>query len=128
MRARRRAWSAVAAGGKTVLPRAVREPIERKLGERNERRIPAIDLDFARVIREAPEAALRDEAELRRLLAAVGLNNELQVEIPPELSANAGYGLLLWQYPNQFAPYLLEAARHGVRRYLEVGVRHGEAS
>jgi hypothetical protein len=59
------------------------------------------------------------------LLAEVGLNDELQEQFPTRLHPFTGRGLRLWQLPNQFAPYLQEVASHGVRRYLEIGVRHG---
>ncbi len=36
-----------------------------------------------------------------------------------------GRGLRLWQYPMQFAPYLIEVSGRKVERYLEIGVRHG---
>jgi hypothetical protein len=120
---RSRAWTKTAAIGKTVLPRSVREPIERKLGERNERRL-RIDLSFASVIRSAPEEDLLDRAKLERVLTHVGLNDELD-EFPPDLQTFGGFGLRLWQFPNQFAPYLLELAGREIRRYLEIGVRHG---
>jgi hypothetical protein len=43
---------------------------------------------------------------------------------PPSLHRYGG-GLLHWQYPNQFAKYLVELSRHRIGSYLEIGLRHG---
>jgi hypothetical protein len=116
-------YDRAATAAKAVLPDSVRAPIERKLGERIAAR-RQIDLGFAGVIRNAPREQLTDRASLERLLVDVGLNPELRDEFPAELRSDGG-GLRLWQYPNQFAPYLSAVAREGVRRYLEIGVRYG---
>jgi Methyltransferase domain len=109
---------------KTVLPDPIVASIERRIGERQDRR-RVIDLSGARALREAPEDALRDPERLAVLLAEGGLNDEGFDEFPPHLHPYCAKGLRLWQLPNQFAPYLIEVARHGVRRYMEIGVRHG---
>jgi hypothetical protein len=44
---------------------------------------------------------------------------------PPHLHWALGKGLKVWQYPCQFAPYLVHVARRPVRSYLEIGVQHG---
>jgi hypothetical protein len=119
----RRLYARAATAAKAVLPEPVRAPIERRIGARVEAR-RQMDLGYARVIREAPLAELTDRAALERRLLDVGLNDELRDEFPAALH-HAGGGLRLWQYPNQFAPYLIEISRHGVRRYLEIGVRYG---
>jgi hypothetical protein len=118
------AWRAAARIGKGVLPQAVRAPVERRLGERADRR-RVIDLSYARILREAPLDSLEDPIRLAELLCAGGLNDELLVQFPPELEQYTGFGLRLWQYPNQFSRYLIEIARRCVRRYLEIGIRHG---
>jgi hypothetical protein len=119
-----RAYARAASAAKAVLPRPVREPIERRIGEHIERR-RAIDLSATRVLRDAPQEQLTDRAALERLLVEAGLNDEIPEQLPPELRAVAGRGLRLWQYPVQFAPYLMALAPSGIRRYLEIGVRYG---
>ncbi|WP_141340963.1 hypothetical protein [Bradyrhizobium sp. USDA 3458] len=63
----------------------------------------------------------------REFIPALGLNDELLHEQPPELAPNFGKGLHLWQYPNQLAPYLAWLARNssGVSSYMEIGCRWG---
>jgi hypothetical protein len=109
---------------KTVLPDPLVVSIARRLNERADRR-RVIDLSGARVLREAPADALHDPERLAVLLAEGGLNDEHLEQFPARLHPYCAKGLRLWQLPNQFAPYLIEVARHGVRRYLEIGVRHG---
>jgi hypothetical protein len=78
-------------------------------------------------------ATLRD---LRRvafleheLIPALGLNNELLREQPARFGHLFGRGLgwRIWQYPNQFARYLVHLARQADRidSYLEIGTRYG---
>jgi predicted O-methyltransferase YrrM len=122
--ARSLAWGGLTAVARRLLPAPVRAPLERRLGERNDRR-RTIDLRAAAVLREAPEERLRDPAQLARLLAESGLNDELLEQYPPELHPFTGRGLRLWQMPGQFAPLLVELSRRGVKRYMEIGVRHG---
>jgi hypothetical protein len=109
---------------RTVLPDPVVASIARRMTERADRR-RVIDLSGARVLREAPADALRDPRRLAELLAAGGLNDEHLEQFPAHLHPYCGQGLRLWQLPDQFAPYLIEVGRHGVRRYIEIGVRHG---
>jgi hypothetical protein len=109
---------------KSVLPDPLVVSIARRMEERADRR-RVIDLSGARALRHAPADALRDPERLVTLLAEGGLNDEHLEQFPAHLHAYCGKGLRLWQLPNQFAPYLIEVARHGVRRYLEIGVRHG---
>lgn len=66
-----------------------------------------------------------DHAALESLLIDLGLNDEGSDEFPASLQPALGRGLLVWQYPNQFAPYLSALAELGVHSYLELGVRHG---
>ncbi|UGY23896.1 hypothetical protein HU675_0039115 [Bradyrhizobium septentrionale] len=63
----------------------------------------------------------------REFIPALGLNDELLREQPPELSTSFGKGLHLWQYPSQLAPYLAWLARNvsGVSSYMEIGCRWG---
>ena len=123
-RAGRRLWRAAAEAAKAVLPAHVVAPIQRRLGERADRR-RVIDLDAVHVIRAAPGAALTDPARLAGLLVDAGLNDEILEQFPRSLWPEMGRGLRLWQYPTQFSPYLIELSERDIRRYLEIGVRHG---
>lgn len=60
------------------------------------------------------------------MLPALGLNDENPHEMPPELTHHAG-GLRIWQYPNQFGPYIATIAEnaHLIDTYIEIGCRHG---
>jgi hypothetical protein len=109
---------------RTVLPDPVVTAIARRRTARADRR-RVIDLRGAGALRGAPEDALRDPVRLAGLLALGGLNDEHLEQFPEHLHPHCGKGLRLWQLPDQFAPYLIEAGRHGVRRYLEIGIRHG---
>jgi cephalosporin hydroxylase len=119
-----RFWRCVARLGKAVLPRVIRAPLEHALGQLAERH-RVIDLSYARVLREAPLASLTDPRALAELLCVGGLNDELLEQFPLELLQYTGYGLRLWQYPNQFSRYLIEVGRRHVERYVEIGIRHG---
>lgn len=72
---------------------------------------------------------LLDPDFLSQVLLKSGLNNEILHEQPKELSEyfGSGYGLKIWQYPNQFVPYLLFLAKYAERidSYLEIGTRYG---
>jgi hypothetical protein len=62
-------------------------------------------------------------------IPALGLNDEQLHEQPPELAAlfGGGFGLRIFQYPNQFSKYLAFLAdfTQPLRSYLEIGCRHG---
>ena len=85
----------------------------------------ALDLGRVALLRDAAPDALSDPARLEALLMQLGLNDEALDELPPALRPHSGAGLRVWQYPIQFAPYLLQLSRLGVRSYLEIGIRHG---
>lgn len=85
----------------------------------------ALDLDRIAVLRDAPRARLEERDALEALLCELGLNDEHLDEFPPALRASCGKGLLLWQFPCQFAPYLQCLSRLGIASYLEIGIRHG---
>jgi hypothetical protein len=85
-----------------------------------------IDLSLLRLLRETSLSALRDAHFLEeKLLPQLGLNDEGLAQLPEELFPFCGRGLRIWQYPNQFGPYLALLGRLGLRSYLEIGVRHG---
>lgn len=50
-------------------------------------------------------------------------------EFPPELHGHCGRGIGLWQYPNQFEPYIEAIKAHfgggGPKTYVEIGVAAG---
>ena len=46
-------------------------------------------------------------------------------EFPKSLHKHCGRGIGLWQYPNQFAPYLNKVLENDPRSYLEIGVGAG---
>lgn len=64
-------------------------------------------------------------SELESLLPKLGMNNEFLDEMPPELCASYGMGLHFWQYPIQFAPFLISMRERPARTYLEIGSRWG---
>ncbi len=61
------------------------------------------------------------------VLPQLGYNDENPDELPKEILSQKGLGLRIWQYPNQFAPYLawLGPEAMSIRSYLEIGTRHG---
>lgn len=101
--------------------------VERLAAWRALRGVGAREIDLARIgaIRQAPLARLSDPRELASMIAELGLNDEGLDEFPPCLHPACGHGLRIWQYPCQFAPYLVELSGRCVRSYLELGVRHG---
>src|SRR3954468_10591523 len=84
-----------------------------------------IDLDAAAVFAEADLEALRSPRRLEELLPRLGLNDDVPAWMPSELQPFLGKGLRVWQYPNQFGPYLASLAGLHIRSYLEIGVQHG---
>lgn len=61
------------------------------------------------------------------LLREFGFNDENREELPDEMLDCAGFGLRIWQYPNQFGPYMAWLCSEAltIRSYLEIGTRHG---
>ena len=84
-----------------------------------------VDLSRVELVRSADPDRLATPEGAAQLVVDLGLNDEGLSEFPPWLHPHCGEGLRIWQYPCQFGPYLSELARRGVRRYLEIGVRHG---
>lgn len=72
---------------------------------------------------------LLDVNKLQTILYRAGLNDEILNEQPPELAEyfGTGYGLKIWQYPNQFVSYLLFLSKYSenINSYLEIGCRYG---
>lgn len=61
------------------------------------------------------------------LLPEFGFNHENPKELPAEMVFQPGLGLRIWQYPNQFAPYMawLVSKAKQINSYMEIGTRHG---
>jgi predicted O-methyltransferase YrrM len=114
--------SAIAQVAHAVLPQRAIWEINRRLNRTWTR---DIDLSRRAPIAHADVATLRDPARLEELLPEVGLNDDEPSWMADRLQPFLGSGLRLWQYPNQFAPYLALLARVTVRSYLEIGVQHG---
>ncbi len=112
---------------KAVLPHRTVLALENIGRRRNGFGAAPIDLSYAQLLRDAPLDRLRDVEYLEYdLLPRLGLNSEqIEQEFPEELWPSCGYGLRHWQFPRQFAPYLVKLLDLDVRSYLEIGCRHG---
>ena len=67
------------------------------------------------------------DKDLENYICSFGLNNEILNEQPVSLSEYYGKGLHIWQYPNQFAPFIKWLSGIKVDSYLEIGCRRGGA-
>lgn len=106
---------------KDTLPTSLKSQIERwRLHETK-----AIDFSYLNLLENQSLATLKDRELLEQLLLSLGLNDENLSEFPRELYIFCGYGLRHWQYPKQFAPYLIHLSQYPIQSYLEIGVRHG---
>ncbi|HEX3449570.1 MAG TPA: hypothetical protein VHS97_15045 [Isosphaeraceae bacterium] len=77
-------------------------------------------------IRQAPLKVLRNPSGVERLLLGLGLHERTAAALPDELLQYSGKGLSIWQWPNQFSPYLVWLARQPpIRSYVEIGVNEG---
>jgi cephalosporin hydroxylase len=124
--------SAAVKTARAVLPGSLyarlRDERDRRERRREIRYPPAVGIDLRPLerLRALSPEQLTDAAYLEHeVLPALGLNDEHLEEFPRELDRFTGTGLRFWQYPSQYAPYLVEVARHRPRSYLEIGVRHG---
>jgi hypothetical protein len=85
-----------------------------------------IEVRRALEIRRAPKDGLRDPAYLEHeLLPRLGLANLIPVAFPERMHHLLGTGLQPFQWPNQFAPYLVALSRYPISSYLEIGVLYG---
>ena len=75
-------------------------------------------------IREVDELQLTKRRSLESLILRLGMNHELQHEMPEIVTSHQG-GLRIFQYPNQLAPYLQLLSGLSVQSYMEIGVRWG---
>lgn len=111
---------------KRGLPDDVVRRVQRELAQRSLATTRPIDLSRVELIRGASTETLSDASYLEHdLLPKLGLNDENLHEIPASLHRYTGYGLLHWQFPNQFSRYLVELSRYPIESYLEIGTHHG---
>ncbi|HEY3969129.1 MAG TPA: class I SAM-dependent methyltransferase [Planctomycetaceae bacterium] len=77
-------------------------------------------------IRQAAQHALLDRGRVEQLLLDLGMHARTEPKLPDHLLEFTGKGLSVWQWPNQFAPYLTWLAKQPpLRSYLEIGVNEG---
>ena len=91
--------------------------------------LPVLDLEFdstrAQLIRDAALDDLADPHYIEHtLMPQLGFTPESPFAMPEVTKANVG-GLLIWQYPNQFAKYLSVIRRLNIHSYIEIGCRWG---
>jgi len=107
------------------IPSRLRDEIYSRWGKRRWSR-RWIRNDHLGVLEHFDEVSgLEGPERLEEFLPRLGINDDLPDLIPPHLHWALGKGLRVWQYPCQFAPYLVHIARRPVRSYLEIGVQHG---
>lgn len=83
---------------------------------------------FLDSLKEISEAEMSDVSFVEKfIIVKAGLNNEILTEQPTELAPYFGTGLHIWQYPNQFARYLVWLSKNArnIKRYVEIGSRWG---
>jgi len=80
----------------------------------------------------APIEWLRDESFVETLISNCGINAEYQLLESIGISDRAmpqyfdvDKGMRLWQYPKQFAKYLVWLSDKKIESYLEIGTRYG---
>jgi len=106
---------------KKILPKEVRRRIDRWRLNKTK----PVDFDYLKLLKNQSIENLKDQQSVEQLLLSLGLNDENLNEFPKELYTFCGYGLRHWQYPKQFAPYLIHLSQYSIQSYLEIGVRHG---
>jgi hypothetical protein len=90
-----------------------------------------IGVSVEKIVGDKLQTLSRDELLLPKtwfgLLPELGFNDEEPHELPEEVRNSKGLGLRIWQYPNQFAPYMAWVCSKApkIRSYLEIGTRHG---
>jgi hypothetical protein len=92
----------------------------------NHLEIPKITLDLSRIdlIRNATYEQLTNYQFVLSLIHSLGLNNEIPQENPNYFETYAG-GIYIWQYPHQFAPFLIYLSEFNIKSVIEIGVRYG---
>jgi cephalosporin hydroxylase len=100
---------------------------ERKRRKMFSKSISNVD-NFVEEFRAIPDDLIVDESYMEKfIIEKVGLNNENLSEQPVELVSYYGKGLYIWQYPKQFAKYIIWLMKNAknCESYLEVGCRWG---
>ena len=83
-----------------------------------------MDLTRIKFIKESNLQDLHNNNYLEKLIIKLGFNTEGLREQPKIVKDNGG-GLLIWQYPNQFAKYLSLLRQQNINSYIEIGCRWG---
>jgi len=65
------------------------------------------------------------EKEIEEVLPTFGMNDEYTEEMPEHFKDYMGWGVKLWQYPNQLSKLLTYLKGKKINSYLEIGVRYG---
>lgn len=87
-------------------------------------RWPDSAIQYLQPILTAPIEWLKDESFVETLILACGINAEGAVDEMPRYF-NLNMGMRLWQYPKQFAKYLVWLSDQKIESYLEIGTRFG---
>ena len=65
------------------------------------------------------------QKEIEDSIPTFGMNDEYIHEIPEHFQEYMGWGIKIWQYPNQFSKLLEFLKGKKIESYLEIGVRYG---
>lgn len=65
------------------------------------------------------------QKEIEEIIPTFGMNDEYIEEMPKSLSKHFGWGIKIWQYPNQFSKFLCYLRDKDIDSYFEMGVRYG---
>jgi cephalosporin hydroxylase len=107
------------------IPPRLRDEIYARWGTKRWIRRWIRDIHLGAIVQFEGVSGLEDQKRLEEFLPRLGIADDLPELIPTRLHWALGKGLRVWQYPCQFAPYLIHVARQPVRSYLEIGVHHG---
>lgn len=83
-----------------------------------------MDLSRISIITSTNVSDLKDATKLEALIPSLGFNDEILHEQPQIVKDNTG-GLKIWQYPNQFAKYLVYLQSLSPQSYCEIGTHWG---
>ena len=83
-----------------------------------------INLSRVGIVTNSNPIDLLNKEYIEKIILQLGMNIEKPLE-QPDIVNNNGGGLYIWQYPNQFASYLLFIQQFKINSYLEIGCRWG---
>ena len=84
-----------------------------------------IELSRINILRHSDMPSLTESSSLEQIILNLGMNTESSDELPSCMINSAG-GLKIWQYPNQFAKYLIQLTKmKPIESYIEIGCRWG---